>query len=189
MAMPRLLLVIALSVTAAGQTLAQPLAEIARREEARRSRIAKPSPVITNKDLRPTDRLGAPPPPAAAPPADAAPAQPAEGAAPGEPAEPEDEEAAREADEQAWRQKMADAKTNLERSQMYHEALQSRINALWAEFTGKDDPAQRAVVELERQKAIAEQERVTEEIEARKKAIADLEEEARRAGVPPGWLR
>jgi hypothetical protein len=188
MAMPRLILVIALSVTTAGQVLAQPLAEIARREEARRSRIAKPSPVITNKDLRPTDRLAAPPPPLAPAPSDTAPAPPA-GDAPADATEPEDEEAAREADEQAWRQKMADAKTNLERSQMYHDALQSRINALWAEFTGKDDPAQRAVVELERKKAIAEQERVKEEIEERRKAIADLEEEARRAGVPPGWLR
>ena len=27
------------------------------------------------------------------------------------------------------------------------------------------------------------------QIEAGKKAIADLEEEARRANVPPGWLR
>ena len=37
--------------------------------------------------------------------------------------------------------------------------------------------------------AIAEQERVKAEIEAQKKAIADLEEEARKAGVPPGWIR
>jgi hypothetical protein len=30
---------------------------------------------------------------------------------------------------------------------------------------------------------------VKAEIEDQKKAIADLEEQARRANVPPGWLR
>lgn len=190
MGMCRLFLVIAL-VVAAGTAAAQPLAEIARREEARRAAIRKPSRVITNKDLRPVERWE---PPAQAPAAagqDAGtPGQPE--AAPGQPAapaEPEEDEADPETQEREWRQKMSDAKTALERSQMYHDALQSRINALWAEFTAKDDPAQRAVVELERRKAMAEQERVKEEIEQRKKAIADLEEEARRAGVPPGWLR
>ncbi|HEX7087879.1 MAG TPA: hypothetical protein VF198_16085 [Vicinamibacterales bacterium] len=191
MGMCRLFLVIALAVAAGTPAAAQPLAEIARREEARRAAIKKPSRVITNKDLRPVERWDPPSTaPAAAGQGEAAPAQPE--SAPGQPAAPaeqEQEEADPEAQEREWRQKMSDAKTALERSQMYHDALQSRINALWAEFTAKDDPAQRAVVELERRKAIAEQERVKEEIEQRKKAIADLEEEARRAGVPPGWLR
>ena len=31
--------------------------------------------------------------------------------------------------------------------------------------------------------------RVAEDIEKTKKLIGDIEEEARRAGVPPGWLR
>ncbi len=191
MGMCRLFLVIALVVAAGMPAAAQPLAEIARREEARRAAIRKPSRVITNKDLRPVDRWEAPSPSPASPGQDAAvPASPE--AAPGQPAAPEEqeqEEADPEAQEREWRQKMSDAKTALERSQMYHEALQSRINALWAEFTAKDDPAQRAVVELERRKAMAEQERVKQEVEQRTKAIADLEEEARRAGVPPGWLR
>jgi hypothetical protein len=38
-------------------------------------------------------------------------------------------------------------------------------------------------------KALAELERVRGDIEAQEKAVTDLEEEARRAGVPPGWLR
>ena len=41
----------------------------------------------------------------------------------------------------------------------------------------------------ERQKAIDELNRLKKEIEDDKKAIAALQEEARRAGVPPGWLR
>jgi hypothetical protein len=84
---------------------------------------------------------------------------------------------------------MADARLALERNQMYAEALQSRINALWADFTARDDPAQRAQIELDRKRALAEQERVKGEIEAQKKGIGELEEEARKAGVPPGWIR
>ncbi len=38
-------------------------------------------------------------------------------------------------------------------------------------------------------KNIAELNKLKEAIAKGKTAIADLEEEARRAGVPPGWLR
>ena len=41
---------------------------------------------------------------------------------------------------------MTDARQALERSQMYLDALQSKINALWADFTARDDPAQRAQI-------------------------------------------
>ncbi len=72
---------------------------------------------------------------------------------------------------------------------MYAEALQTRANSLWADFTARDDPAQRSVVETERKKTLSELDRVKGDIESKTKAIADLEDEARRAGVPPGWLR
>jgi hypothetical protein len=161
---------------------AQSLAAVARKEEARRKQVKQPSKVITNKDLKP---VTAPPPP----PAPADPAAPAaEGAPPPADAAP-DEAQQREQDEQAWRNKMQDARQALERSQMYADALQSKINALWGDFTARDNPVERAQIEIERKKAIAEQERVKGEIEAQKKTIADLEEEARKAGVPPGWIR
>jgi hypothetical protein len=72
---------------------------------------------------------------------------------------------------------------------MFQEALQSRINALSTDFVNRDDPYQRAKVAEDRQKALAELERVKGDIEKANKAIADIEEEARKAGVPPGWLR
>jgi hypothetical protein len=169
---------------AAGQSLAS----VARKEEARRKQLKQSSRVITNKDLRQVDPASVPvSQPAAATPA---PTPAPETAAPGtSDAKPPDEAAQREADEKAWRQKMADARLALERNQMYAEALQSRINALWADFTARDDPAQRAQIELDRKRALAEQERVKGEIEAQKKGIGELEEEARKAGVPPGWIR
>ncbi len=179
------LVVIVLLAAWASPAAGQSLAAIARTEEARRKQIKQSSKVITNKDLRQSDRVS---PPVAPPPA-AAPAAPAPDPGAAAPAPPVDEGAQREQDEQAWRQKMVDARVALERSQMYSDALQSKINALWADFTARDDPAQRAQLELERKRALAEQERVKGEIETQKKAIADLEEEARKAGVPPGWIR
>jgi hypothetical protein len=41
----------------------------------------------------------------------------------------------------------------------------------------------------DRQKALTEMDRVKKEIADHTKALADLQEEARKAGVPPGWLR
>ena len=84
---------------------------------------------------------------------------------------------------------MSEARSALSRSQIFADALQSRINALNTDIVNRDDPAQRAQLELERQRATAELERVKTEIAGQTKAIADIEEEARRAGVPPGWLR
>ena len=53
----------------------------------------------------------------------------------------------------------------------------------------RDDPAQRAKIEADRKTALAELDRVKEEIEAQQKEITAIEDEARRAGVPSGWLR
>jgi hypothetical protein len=72
---------------------------------------------------------------------------------------------------------------------MFVEALQSRINGLTTDFVNRDDPYQRAKIGEDRQKALDELARVKGEIEAGKKLIDNIEEEARRAGVPPGWLR
>jgi hypothetical protein len=175
--------VLTLLLAFAGSLGAQSLADAARREGARRKQVKKPSRVLTNKDLRPTETPTPPPPP---PQEAQAPAK-AEGANPAE-SEVSDEEK-RQKDEQAWRQRMTDARQALERNQMYLDALQSKINALWADFTARDDRAQREVIGTERKKALAEFDRVKLEIEANKKAIDDLEDEARRAGVPAGWLR
>ena len=180
----RLIAVLAVTLAAATSASAQSLADLARKEESRRKQVKQSSRVITNKDLRPSDNPTPPPPAAAAPAPAPGPDAPPAAKSPAD----VDEEKAKE-DQQAWRQKMADARLALERNQMYADALQSKINALWADFTARDDPAQRAQIELERKRALAEQERVKAEIETQKKAIADIEEEARKAGVPPGWIR
>ena len=67
--------------------------------------------------------------------------------------------------------------------------MQTRINSLTTDFVNRDDPAQRAVIEPNRQKSIAELARLTKSVAGQQEGHRRLLEEARRAGVPPGWLR
>lgn len=191
----------------------QSLAEIAKKEEERRKAVKtaaaakttkdkdKPQKTLTNKDLVPTDPGTAPPPPAAATPptaqgqppshsheAEAKPQPPTQHQAPA-PQSPAGSSEAAAKDEKYWRARMATARGNLQRQELFLEALQSRVNALTTDFVNRDDPAQRAQIAADRQKALGEMEAVRKEIDQAKKQIADLEEEARKAGVPPGWLR
>jgi hypothetical protein len=92
-------------------------------------------------------------------------------------------------DETWWRTRITQAREAQRRAEMFAEALQSRINGLTTDVVNRDDPYQRARLADDRQKALAELQRVTGEIEQSKKDIVDIEEEARKAGVPPGWLR
>jgi hypothetical protein len=163
---------------------AQSLGEVARKEDARRKGVAKPGKVYTNETLRPSDR-----------PADTAAAAPAASAATAPESQPAAEAPATEPqadakkDEAFWKGRMKKAQEGAERSKTFAEALQSRINALSADFVSRDDPAQRAVIGKNREKAVVELDRVRKEIVAAEQSIRDVEEEARRAGVPAGWLR
>lgn len=172
---------------------AQSLADVARAERARREIAPKASKVYTNADLQPVPEAVAPAP---SPAPDSSSALPAGGDAGGDTGTATAESAAAPAaesepahDEAFWRTRMAGARERLQRSTLFAEALQSRINALTTDFVNRDDPAQRAVVAGERQTALAELTRVQAEVRDLTKAVADIEEEARRAGVPPGWLR
>ncbi|MBI4487203.1 MAG: hypothetical protein HY655_14465 [Acidobacteria bacterium] len=173
-------------VAAAGPLYAQSLADVSKAEEQRRKTIKTPSKVYTNKDLG-----NVPPAPAATPPPDTKSAEPAKDAAPAAAAaKGEDQGKPGEVKDQAyWSGRVKELQTQLERDEGYAEALQSRINALTTDWANRSDPAQREVVERDRLKALAELDRLTQAIENDKKAVADLEEEARRSGVPPGWLR
>jgi hypothetical protein len=178
------LLVPALAILAAGTVAAQSLADVARAEEARRRTVTTRGKVYTNDSPRgvaggqPSSRQ-----PAAAeiPRSGSTPA----GTVPPTPQTVHD----RAKDENHWRERMATARTELQRSQAFYDALQSQIQGLYTQYVATDDPAQRAMVEKKRLAALAEQERVKGDIGRRTKAIADIEDEARRASVPAGWLR
>lgn len=185
----RFLVALAVLLTLAqGRALGQSLADVARQEEARRKNITTPSKVLTNEDLR---HAGVPEPPSGSEqkPAQTQPSTPPGGAST-PPANAPQEPAKEPAKDQAyWRGRITEARDQLDRTKTFMEAVQNRINSLTTDYVNRDDPAQRAVLERERQKNVAELERLKKEIQQQTKAIADIEEEARRAGVPPGWLR
>ena len=181
---------IAVAVSVAGFTRpargGQSLGEIGRQEEQRRQNVKTPARVYTNKDL------GAP-----SSTVDASVTQPAPPAAPASP--PPGAAAAAGADDKAkdgppkdqkyWSGRKKDVDAKLERDRVLADAMQSRINGLTADFAARSDPAQRAVIERDRQRAVAELDGLQKAIKDGQKAVTDLDEEARKAGVPPGWLR
>ena len=163
----------------------RPLADVARAEEARRKEVRKPSRVLTNNSLTPDISKGIAEPPSAAStgganasPSNTTPGGPA-AAAPAGPAK----------DQTYWAGRIKTAREQLARTQIFMDSLQTRINSLTTDFVNRDDPAQRAKIETDRQQALAELERVKKELADQTKAITAIEDEARRAGVPPGWLR
>lgn len=166
---------LSLFVLGASVSGAQTLAELAKKEQERRKAIKAPAKVLTSQDV----------PKAAAPPAPAAPAAP--GAKADARAEQKPEEPVK--DEAWWRARLTPLREDLRRNEMFAEALQTRINSLANDFASRDDPYQRARIADDRVKALAELDRIKADVDGVKKKIADIEEEARRAGVPPGWLR
>ena len=168
-------------VTSAASVSAQALGDIAKKEEARRKTVKTPGKLYTNESLRSEGE----PPPAPATDASPTPATPAPAASGAQPPAADDAKK----DEAYWKDRLTQARTALDRSKTFAEALQSRINALTTDFAGRDDPAQRAQIGADRDKSIAELTRVQKEIQDNTKAIADIQEEGRKAGVPAGWLR
>ena len=170
----------------AAPSSAQSLGAVARTEAARRKAVKGPVKVFTNDSLRPVPTDPVPTPPgdpsqaepggAATPPAQAAPAQ--------EPPAPDPLK-----DPEYWRKRMADARLERDRNAILIEALQSRMNALTADFRDASDNFKRAQIGDDRQRAVAELERMTQNQAAVEKQIADIEVEARRANVPAGWIR
>ena len=92
-------------------------------------------------------------------------------------------------DEQWWRARMNNAKAAIERDNLLIDALQSRINALQADVVNIDDPVQQGKARQNLGKALGELDAMKEKRNADTKAIAAIQDEARRASVPPGWIR
>ena len=164
------------------------LADLAKKEQDRRKKVPPPQKVYTNKDL---PAPATPPAASPTPTPDAAPSFATPDLKP--PAEAKEQTESRTPgdtrDEAWWRTRMTAAREELRRNEVFLDALQSRVNSLSADFVNRDDPFQRAKIGEDRQKALAEMDRVKRDIEQGKKMIEEIEEEARKAGVPPGWLR
>jgi hypothetical protein len=166
---------------------AQTLADVARKEEERRKTIRQPAKVYTNKDLTA-------PPPGSPQPVPAATGEPAKGDTKGDAKVDSKDDKAQDPKDPVkgqafWSARMKALQTTLDRDSLAAEAMQTRVNSLITDFINRDDPAQKAVIARSRDQAMAELARLKLAVVAEQKAIVDFQEEARRAGVPPGWLR
>jgi hypothetical protein len=199
---------VALAAVLTSGAPAQSLGDVAKQEEARRKTAGK---VYTNDDLRPAPAAATDAKPAdgdakasdkSDTKADAkSDAKTDAKAAPKTDTKPDPKTDAKEdakadarpsdpkGDAASWKKRRQDLDAALERARLFADSLQSRINGLTADFSARDDPAQRSIVSADRQRALTELDRVKKEIQQHTKALADLQEEARKSGVPPGWLR
>jgi hypothetical protein len=182
--MVRLFIVAALVfVGVAHAATAQSLGDVAKKEEQRRKAVKSTGKVYTNDHLK-----ADPTPSVPATTATGTTTAPAASSTPA-PAPAPSEDTPDKGDEKTWRKRMQDARDSLQRSQMFADALQSQLNGLTTDFVNRDDPAQRQQIANKRDAALAELDRVKKEVAAQTKAISDIQEEARRAGVPAGWVR
>ncbi len=186
-----LLGLLALPAAAVAQSSQPSLAEVARKEAERRKTAKEAKIVITDKNLPESARK---PIPTETPPGAPVDSHPGHGAeqkptAAGEAAAAKPAADQGDKGEALWRGKITQAREALRRNEVFLQALQTRVNALATDYYGRDDPYQKMKLAGERDQAIQEMEKVKADVESSKKQIADIEEEARRAGVPPGWLR
>ena len=167
---------------------AQSLVDVAKKEEARRKAITTPAKVYTNKDLGAAPERATPAPDTAAAGTKDADTKDADKK---DPKDAKDAGTAKDApkDQKYWSERLKVLRAQLDHDSSFADALQIKINAQTTDFVNRDDPAQRGTIERDRQKSMTELDGLKKAIEADKKALADFQEEARRAGTPPGWLR
>ena len=193
--MVRLLSVAALVfIGMANVAAAQSLGDVAKKEEQRRKTV-KSGKVYTNDELKrdPTPSVpasastGTTSTPSAS--STPAPAPASSGNNAGKDDSANKDGSADKSDEKTWRKRITNARESLQRSQAFADALQSQLNALSTDFVNRDDPIQRQQIAKQRDGVVAELDRVKKEVAAQTKAISDIQEEARRANVPAGWVR
>ena len=166
-----------LSLLLAGSADADDLAALAKKEKARRARLAKPAPVFTEADGKTgsTGNVTTLP----------APATPLPTAAPGVPIEEQKAE---------WKARADAARNEI-------TMAQSRLEFLEQEYAAyREDMAERTAEEIQDPMRLQKREARMVEMRAglelqrlilanAKKSLSVLEDAARAAGVPPGWLR
>ncbi len=88
-----------------------------------------------------------------------------------------------------WRQTMTEARAALANAKKEHDRLQGEMDRNQVDFTAIDDPAARALVHTRIEELFTELSLAEQTLENAEAALRDLEEEARKSGALPGWLR
>ena len=92
---------------------------------------------------------------------------------------------------QRWRRDAKARRDAITRAEGKVAAAQARVESLLVDLnpTNVMDPNRLQTLEADRAKAAADLEAAKDELAKARQALEDLEEEARKSGVPPGWLR
>jgi hypothetical protein len=165
----------------------QTLADVAKAEEARRKSVKKTSKVYTNTALTPDITTPVPPSVPSSGSGNASANATPSNTTPGGTAAPADKAAVK--DQAYWQGRISQARTELGRTQMFADSLQTKINSLKTDFVNRDNRVEREKIELELNTALAEVERLKKEVADKQKAIAAIQDEGRKAGAPAAWLR
>lgn len=156
------------------------LGEAAFRESVRRQHTSASTRRVTDASLGPAPvRITLPAPTAAADAPAAAEATPTEDKSKTEPVK----------DQAWWQKRITTAREGVARDRLLAAALESRVAALANDIASRDDPEQRAALITARMQALAELDRMKLQIADGVAAIAAIQDEARKSGVPPGWVR
>jgi hypothetical protein len=154
--------------------VAQSLGEVARREAERRQATETMPPVISNKDLRPHVSTAVP--------------ATAAGTVPARTANTPSELKYVTRDASYWLGRMRELQTRRDSLKLRAVALEKRVDEIQTDFDELRVPRHRAM-QSERERLRTEHALMRADLAAIDKQIADLEDEARRSNVPPGWLR
>ena len=92
---------------------------------------------------------------------------------------------------QRWRRDAKARRDAIARSETKVAAIQARIDSLLLDLnpTNVGDPNRLQNLEAEKAKALSDLEVAKAELAQARQALEDLEEDARKNGIPPGWLR
>ena len=94
-----------------------------------------------------------------------------------------------EREEAAWRAKVRDLQLSMTNDLEEIARTTSRLAGLERDAIARDDPAQQAELRRQAQQARQSIAQLGRRLAATKGAIEQLQEEARRLNIPPGWLR
>ena len=158
---------------------AQSVADVARQERARRQNL-RSKIVVTNSSMKPAEPA-APAGDLSAQPADATETPKGDGAKPA---------TSSSRDEKWWRQQFETARQDLKRAEDQITVLQLELNRANRDLLQRSDIYNREnVIGAEIAQINTKIEAAQKNAEAARQKITQLEDEMRRAGVPPGWGR
>ena len=163
------------------------LAEAAQREALRRQMTPKSRTVLTNLGQPPEiPRIAAVTPPPDEPPVTEPPVtEPPVVVPPVTPPPPVVEKK----DEAWWRARITAAREAVLGDQLLAGTLQSRINVLQREVVNEDNPVKQGQLRQELKDKLEALDRANRKLAEDQKAVAAVQEDARRSDVPPGWIR